>query len=296
MNQFGVALCYTEMVSDMGLIYGNKETFTYIDFPKSEVPTGVQLFGNSPENLAKAILICEKFNPNIDFYDINMGCPVPKVTKTGAGSALLKDPKKCGDIIRVLKAVTDKPITAKIRIGWDKNNINVLEVIKELEEAGVDLIAIHPRTTKELYTGIPHYELLKDIKKKMKVPLVASGNIFEVEDAIRAIEITGADAVMVARGAMGNPNLIKNINNYFENKKQQPYEINQQVDYCKELAKDLIEEKGEVVALRIYRSIAPKFFNSFPNSKKVKTDLAVSLKTYSDLEQIIARYLEENFK
>ena len=107
MNKFGVSLCYTEMVSVMGLIYGNKETFDYINFPKSEVPTGVQLFGDNPENFIEAVKICEKFNPNIDFYDVNMGCPVTKVTKTGAGSALLKDPKKCGDIIRAIKSVTD---------------------------------------------------------------------------------------------------------------------------------------------------------------------------------------------
>ena len=135
MSQFGVSFAVTEMVSDMGLIYGNKETFTYIDFPKSDIPTGVQLFGNEPENLAKALLICEKYNPNIDFYDVNMGCPVHKVTKTGAGSSLLKDPQKCGDIIRALKAVTDKPISAKIRLGWDNNSLNYLEVIDELIKA-----------------------------------------------------------------------------------------------------------------------------------------------------------------
>ena len=162
MNKFGVSLCYTEMVSVMGLIYGNDETFSYIKFPKSDVPTGVQLFGSEPDTFVKAVGICEEFNPNIDFYDVNMGCPVDKVTKTGAGSSLLKNPKLCGDIIRAIKSVTNKPVSAKIRLGWDNKSINYLEVIDELEKAGIDMIAIHARTTKDLYIGKPRYELIKD--------------------------------------------------------------------------------------------------------------------------------------
>ena len=185
MNQFGTCLCYSEMVSDMGLIYGNKETEEYVKFELDVVPTGVQLFGSEPENLAKALLIAESINPNIAFYDVNMACPVNKVTKTGAGSALLKDSKKCGEIIRALKRVTNKPVTAKIRLGWDEKSVNFLEVIDELEKAGVDLIAIHARTTKDLYMGEPRYHLLKDLRKKMHVPLAVSGNIFSVEDAVK---------------------------------------------------------------------------------------------------------------
>ena len=293
MNSFGVSFAVTEMVSDMGLIYGNKETKSYITFNKSEVPTGVQLFGHDPETLAKALLIVENTNPNVDFYDVNMGCPVNKVTKTGAGSALLKNPKLCGDIIRALKRVTNKPVSAKIRLGWDNKNINFLEVIKELEDAGVDLIAIHARTTKELYAGEPHYELLNNLRKKMKVPLVVSGNIFTVEDALNAINITGADAVMVARGGVGNPTLISNINRAFNNEEQINPTLLEQVEYCKKLAKMMIEEKGEVVAMRIYRAIAPKFFNGYPHNKNLKTTLATSLNTYEDLEAILEQYLQE---
>ena len=293
MIPYGVSLAVTEMVSDMGLIYGNKETFTYINFPKSEVPTGVQLFGSEPENLSQALLICEKYNPNIDFYDVNMGCPVPKVTKTGAGSALLKNPKLCGDIIRVLKKVTNKPITAKIRLGWDNKNINYLEVIKELEGAGVDLIGIHARTTKELYSGEPHFEILKDLRKKMRVPLAVSGNIYTYEDAKRAMEITGADLVMVARGGVGNPHLIIQINQAMSGEEVTPTSLNAQVERCKELAKCLIEEKGEFGAMRVYRGIAPKFFNGFPHAKMVKIELATNLNTYKDLEEILSRYQKE---
>ena len=293
MNKFGVSLCYTEMVSVMGLIYGNKETFDYINFPKSEVPTGVQLFGDDPENFMEAVKLCERFNPNIDFYDVNMGCPVVKVTKTGAGSALLKDPVKCGEIIKAIKSVTDKPVSAKIRLGWDKNSINFLEVIEELEKAGIDLIAIHARTTKDLYIGTPKYELIRDLREKMHVPLVVSGNIYTPEDAVNAIDITKADAVMVARGGVGNPRLITNINNLINNKEIKNPSLMEQIKYCKELAKAICNEKGEIVGMRIFRSMGSKFFNGFPNCKALKNRITTETYTYSDLEIIIEEYLQE---
>ena len=145
-----------------------------------------------------------------------MACPVQKVTKTGAGSALMRDPKLCGDIIRGIKEVYDGPVSAKIRLGWDDHSINFMEVIEELEQAGVDLIAIHARTKKDLYSGSPRFELLKDLRSKMKVPLVVSGNIFTIDDAIHALEVTKADAVMVARGTVGNPFLATQIDHYLK--------------------------------------------------------------------------------
>lgn len=293
MNKFGVSLCYTEMVSVMGLIYGNEETFNYIRFPKSDVPTGVQLFGDDPEKFVEAVKICESVNPNIDFYDVNMGCPVNKVTKTGAGSALLKDPAKCGEIIKAIKSVTNKPVSAKIRLGWDKNSINFLEVINELEKAGIDLIAIHARTTKDLYIGAPKYELIRDLRDKTNVPLIVSGNIYKVEDAINALNITKADAVMIARGGVGNPRLITNINNYINNEEIKIPCLQEQIKYCKELAKAICLEKGEAVGMRVFRSMGSKFFNGFPNCKELKQRITTETFSYDDLEIIIDEYLLE---
>ena len=292
--KFGVALTYTEMVSDMGIIYGNKETISYLPMEKEEVPVGIQLFGSDPENLKKATEIVMNTTKYFDFIDVNMGCPVPKVTKTGAGSALMKDPKRCGDIIRAIKSVYPGPVTAKIRLGWDDKSINYLEVIKELEDAGVSMIAIHARTKKELYSGTPHFDLLKDLRSKMKVPLVVSGNIFTVEDANKALELTGADAVMIARGGIGNPLLVHQINVYQNDKTVlEDASLEEQVDYCLDLARHLIEEKGEEKAMLVYRSIAPRFFSNLPMVKKIKTRLANELKSYKDLENIIYEYLEE---
>ena len=295
MSRFGFGVCITEMVSDMGLIYGNEETSTYIDFQKGDYLTGVQLFGHEPENIKKAAEIALKKNNWIDFFDINMGCPVPKVTNTGAGSALMKNPKLCGDIVRAIKEVTDKPVTAKIRLGWDNNSINYLEVIKELEEAGVDMIAIHSRTRKELYAGEPHHELLKGLREKMKVPLVISGNIYSLDNAIRAMEITGADAVMVARGGIGNPYLLKQINEYFTNgNRLENPSLKEQLKWCKELGEMIVEEKGEFTGMRVYRAIAPKFVQGIPNAKKYKVRLCTELTTLDSLNQILNDIAKEN--
>ena len=290
MKKFGVALSYTEMISDHGLIYENKETYTYLETKKDELPIGIQLFGADSENMLKAAKITAKTAPFYSFLDINAGCPVPKVTKTGAGSALLKNPEVLVDIVRTLKEEMGVPVTIKIRLGWDNNHINFMEVIKMLEEAGVDAIAIHARTTKELYSGNPHYELLKDLRDKMSVPLIVSGNIFTLDDAIQALEITKADAVMVARGSLGNPFLIKQIDEYFKTGERLPNpSLDEQINYCLELAQSLIEEKGEEKAMRIYRSIAPKFFVGFPNSKDVRRDLAQNMVSFEYLQNTLKK-------
>lgn len=292
LNSFGVDVCVTEMVSDMGLIYQNKETESYVEYEKDNVITGVQIFGSNPENLAKAAQIALVLNPNIDFFDINMGCPVNKVTKTGAGSSLMLKPKLAGAIIKAVKDATNKPVTAKIRLGY--NEVNFMEVIKELENHGVDAIGIHARTRKELYSGEPHFDLLKNLRNEMTVPLIISGNIYSLDDAIHALEITKADAVMVARGGVGNPFLIKQLKTYFETGEvlENPSFL-EQCDYCLELAKHMVEEKGELTAMRIYRGIASKFFSGFPNSKTLRTVLNTSLTDYHSLVKILDEFKNE---
>ncbi len=292
---FGVAMAYTEMVSDMGLIYGNAETESYLIYQKTDTPIGIQLFGSSPENLAKALQIINSKGIEYDFIDVNMGCPVPKVTNSGSGSALMQNPKLCGDIIRALKSNTTKPVTAKIRLGYGP--MNFLQVINELELAGVDAIAIHGRTRKELYSGEPHWELLKDLRSKMTVPLIVSGNIFTLDDAINAIEITGAEAVMVARGGMGNPFLIKQIDHYFKTgERLDNPSLDEQMMFCTELADDFIADKGEFLGMKMYRTIAPKFFSGFPNSKSLRNKLVLELNTKDDLIRILNEYKNEIYK
>ena len=295
MANFGFGVCVTEMVSDMGLFYGNEETKTYIDFKKGNYLTGVQLFGHDPIYLKKAAEIALNANPDIDFFDVNMGCPVPKVVDSGSGSALMKNPKLCGDIIRAIKEVTDKPVTAKIRLGWDSKSINYLDVIHELEEAGVDMIAIHSRTKKELYLGEPHHDLLKGLRSQMKVPLVISGNINTLDDAINALAITGADAVMVARGGVGNPFLLTQINEYYKsgNRLESP-SLKEQLEWCYELGTKVAEEKGEDRGMRIYRSIAPKFLVGIKNCKGYRLRLSSELVSLESLKNILMDVANDN--
>ena len=291
MEKFGVGLTYTEMISDMGLIYNNTETKDYLDYPETNIPCTVQLFGSDAENLAKAAKLVQKLSPFTKIIDINMACPVPKVTKNGSGSALLKDPLKMKEIVSKIKQETGLLVTAKIRLGFDKNSINVFETIKALEEGGVSAIALHARTAKDLYMGKPNFEIVKDLRKKMNVPLIISGNIYSVEEAVSALEITGADAVMIARGAMGNPILATNINNYLNGIEDRiSPTLDEEISYCLDLAKYLIKEKGEEKAMRVYRGISPRFFNGFPNAKVLRNTLSTSLTDYQSLVDILESY------
>lgn len=289
MKPFGVGLTVSEMVSDCGLIYENKKTLDYIKTSEIERPVAIQLFGNDAKTIIQAIKICEKENPSIDIYDINLGCPVPKVTKVGSGSALLKDPAKLQQMFKEICASTTKPVTAKIRLGWDDNSINFLENIKALEAAGVAAIGIHARTTKQMYSGKPRYDLLKDLREKMSVPLFVSGNIYTLKDAIEALEITKADAVMVARGGVGNPQLVRQIDHYFNTGEKLPNStLVENLEYLKQFADMFIEEKGEYRAMSILRGIAPKFLDGYPGMKSYKNMLAQSLTTRASLERILA--------
>lgn len=289
MKPFGVGLSVTEMVSDCGLIYDNKKTLEYIKTSELERPVAIQLFGGDADNICKAIDIVLKNNKNIDFIDINLGCPVPKVTKAGAGSVLLKDPKKLQDFMTKIVHHSPIPVTAKIRLGWNDSNINFLDNISALEKAGVSGIGIHARTTSQLYSGKARYEFLENLRDKMSIPLFVSGDIFSLDDAIKALEITKADAVMVARGGVGNPTLVKQINEYFESGVRLPNAtLEENLKLLTKFADMLIKEKGEYHAMSILRGIAPKFLDGYPGMKPVKNQLAQSLTTYNSLLRIIS--------
>lgn len=285
MRQFGVSYTYTEMISDSGLIYGNEETkrLSYTD--GSEYPLALQLFGGNIEKMLKAIDILESSDIKYDVLDINLACPVPKVLKGGAGSYLLTDLDNLYDFMKKIVDRSKKPVTAKIRLGF--NEINVIEIAKTLERAGVKFLAIHARTKKELYSGLPHYEAIRDLKKYIKIPFAISGNIFSVEDAKKALEITGADAVCIARGAIGNPELITNINKALNDEEyDETLDINRQKTHLKQYAKLLLEEKGERQATSMLKGIAPKFFYGFDNAKQIRKRL-VEIKSIDELNDIL---------
>ncbi|MCX5775471.1 MAG: tRNA dihydrouridine synthase DusB [Firmicutes bacterium] len=288
MKPFGVALTYTEMISDCGLVYKNQETYRYLATSEKERPIGIQLFGGRTSTLVKAIEIIESMHLTYDLLDINLGCPMPKVTKTGAGSAWLKRPEELYETMKAVVTASSKPVTAKIRIGWDSTSINVMEVIAALEKAGVSMIAVHARTTKQIYSGKPNYELLKNLRDKMSVPLVISGDIFTLDDAINALEITKAEAVMVARGALGNPWLVTQINEYLKTGVRLPdATLVEQIGYLKSFALKLVALKGENLAIRELKGIATHFLIGFPGMKPVKVALTTKMTTLRDLYAIL---------
>ena len=294
LNKFGCAITYSEMISDCGLIYNNKRTFEMIKTDGSDKPLAIQLFGGNKETLLTALDILEKSNTDYDVLDINLACPVPKVTKSNGGSSWLKDIPAMKDMMKSIVEKSSKPVSAKIRLGWDRNN--VIEIAKALEEAGVSFLTIHCRTKKELYIGEAHYEALKDLKKYITIPYAVSGNIFTINDAIKALEISKADAIAVARGGIGNPLLIKNINHYLNNELDLIEEptIEGQIEYLKEFTTLLNEEFGEQKAVSILRGIAPKFFNMFSNTKKLKNEISTTITSVDSLFEIANNYLKDN--
>lgn len=291
MKKFGVGLTVTEMVSDCGLIYGNDKTIEYLKTTEDERPVAIQLFGGNAENICKAIDVVLKENSNVDFIDINLGCPVPKVTKTGAGSALLKEPKKLYEFMKKICDYSPVPVTAKIRLGWDEKSINFMENIAALEKAGVKAIGLHTRTAKQGYSGKANYEIIRDLQAKMSVPLIISGDIYTLENALQFLNISKAKAVMIARGGVGHPRLVEQINHYFETGEKLPdATLDENIAYLLEFADMLIEEKGEYKAMMLLRGIATKFFDGYPNTKKVKNALAQTLTTRDSLVRILSEY------
>jgi tRNA-dihydrouridine synthase B len=287
MKPFGVALSFSEMISDCGIYYGNAETYTYLATSKKDRPIGLQLFGSKSEISVKAISILEN-KADYDLLDINLGCPVYKVTKTGAGSAWLKHPQELYDYMRAVVIASHKPVSAKIRLGWDERSINFEEVADLLEKAGIAFLTIHARTSKQMYTGFADYAPLKGFGEKLSIPLCVSGDIFTPEKAMEALKETGASFVMVARGGLGNPQLITNINHLYrgEEKEADPTVL-EQCEWARSFAKGLVALKGEKVALMQLRGLIPHFFSGFPGYKKIRAEIAMNIKTFDDLTKIL---------
>ena len=287
MKPFGVALSVSEMISDCGINYKNPRTMSYLATSQKDRPVALQLFGFSKENTKNAIAILEA-NSDFDMLDINLGCPVHKVTKTGAGSAWLKEPEKLYDYMREIVRTSHHPVSAKIRLGWDSSSINVREISSVLEKAGVSLLTVHARTAVQGYSGSPNWEAISNLGDSLSIPLCVSGDIFTPEAAMKALNIAKASYVMVARGGVGNPELIININRALNG--EEPLERpspKTQAKYAKEYALKLKEEKGDYIASLDLKGILPSFFKGFKGFKKIRTEIALHTKTFDDEMRVI---------
>jgi tRNA-dihydrouridine synthase B len=209
-RDFGVGLTFTEMISANGLIRGMKKTLRYLNFHPGDTPLGVQIFGSDPAILAEAAKIMTDLGAEL--LDINMGCPVKKVVKTGAGAALMKDPLRIAAILKAVRKGTHLPLTVKMRSGWQPQRINVLEVTKIAEDSGVDAVIVHPRTADQAFSGMAEWSIIESVKAQLKIPVIGNGDIKKGEDAVRMMRTTGCDGVMVGRGCLGNPWIFHQMN------------------------------------------------------------------------------------
>jgi nifR3 family TIM-barrel protein len=287
MKPFGVALSFSEMISDCGLDYGNKKTMEYFKTSLIDRPVELQLFGFKAENTLKAIEVLEK-HADYDFLDINLGCPVYKVVKTGAGSAWLKDPKSLYPYMRSICEKSHKPVTAKIRLGWDSASLNVFEVSSLLEKAGIQMLTVHARTSRQGYAGEADFAKIAGLGKTLSIPLCVSGDILTPEKAVGAMKETNASLAMVARGGLGNPRLITNIQNLLDGKESlPPSTILEQAGWAEDFSKKLVEYEGARIAILQLRGLIPHFFSGFPGYKKIRGEISMNIKTYDDLIVIL---------
>ncbi len=283
MKPFGVALSYSEMISDCGLDYGNKKTMDYFKTSLADRPVGLQLFGFKTENTLKAIEVLEK-HADYDLLDINLGCPVYKVVKTGAGSAWLKDPNALYSYMHAICNKSHKPVTAKIRLGWDSASINAFEVSSLLEKAGIQMLTVHARTSKQGYTGQADFTRIKGLGKKLSIPLCVSGDILTPVKAVGAMNEANASLVMVARGGLGNPRLVTNIQNLLDGKDLLPAPtVFEQAQWAEDFSKRLVEYEGSRTAIMQLRGLVPHFFSGFPGYKKIRGEISMNIKTFDDL-------------
>lgn len=291
-KEMGAGLVVTEMVSAKGLYYKDIKTKRLMKINENNRPVSLQIFGSDPDIMA---FVVEKYIneiKDIDIVDVNMGCPTPKIVKNGDGSALMKSPYLAGEIINKIKKVSSKPVTAKIRAGWDSNSINAPEVAKILEANGADMIAVHGRTREQFYTGKADYNIIKEVKENVKIPVVGNGDIYTPEDAVNMLETTNCDGVMVARGILGNPwliiNIVKILNNdynfYVPTAKDK-------IEMIKRHAIMLAEELEEKVAILEMRKFAAWYMKGMKNSSDTRNKIN-KITTAEEMTKVLDEYME----
>ncbi|WP_300081024.1 tRNA dihydrouridine synthase DusB [uncultured Thomasclavelia sp.] len=290
-KEFGAGLVYSEMVSDKALCYGNTKTIEMLQIDENEHPVSIQLFGGEVATMVQAAKFIDEHS-NCDIIDINMGCPVNKVLKADAGSKLLLYPDKIYEIVKGIVENVSKPVTVKIRSGFDHDHINAVEVAKLIEKAGASAIAIHGRTRSQMYEGEADWDIIRQVKEAVNIPVIGNGDIRSVEDAKRMFEQTNVDAIMVGRAALGNPWLIKQIVESLKTGEVLPEPTYQEkIAQCLAHGRRLMEIEPEKIAMFQMRGHAPWYIKGLKSSARVKNELS-KIDTFEQLEHILKEYKE----
>lgn len=292
-KEMGASLICAEMVSDKGMIYNSKKTKEMLYFEESERPISQQIFGSDKSSFTEAAkMVYEIMKP--DIIDINMGCPVPKVAvKSQAGSALLKNPDLIYEIVSSVVSAIPIPVTVKIRSGWDNDSINAVEVAKICESAGASAITVHPRTRSQMYSGKADLDIIKQVKENVSIPVIGNGDITSIESAKHMLEYTKCDAIMLGRGVLGNPWLIKEIDTYLRTGLiiDKPTPIDK-INMCYTHLNYLLKIKSERIAILEMRSHIAWYIKGLPSYKEVQNQV-FKAKTHEEIKQILDNYTKK---
>ncbi len=289
-KECGADLIYTEMVSAKGIMYQNKNTESLLVVEEEERPVALQLFGEDPVIMSEMAKRIE--HRNFDILDINMGCPVPKVVNNGEGSALLKNPKRIGEIVSAISKAIDKPVTVKIRKGFTEDTINAVEVAKVIEQSGGAAVAIHGRSREQYYSGKAEWDIIRKVKEAVSIPVIGNGDIFTPQDAKRMLEETGCDAIMMARGVRGNPWFFGQVKEYLETGRliEKPT-VDEVIAMILRHAKLQIEHKGEFTGMHEMRKHVAWYTTGYPKSAKLRSRVN-EIETYDSLVALLGEYEE----
>lgn len=286
-----MGLLCMEMVSAKAILYKNRNTESLLEIDPRENPVSLQLFGSDPEIISKIAHQIE--DKPFDILDLNMGCPVPKIVNNGEGSALMKNPKLAGEIIRETVKAIDKPVTVKIRKGFDDEHINAVEMAKIAEDAGAAAVAVHGRTREQFYSGRADWDIIRQVKEAVSIPVIGNGDLLTAEDVIAMEAQTGCDGFMIARGAQGNPWIFRQILHYFETgehlTKPTLEEVTQMI---LRHARMMLEFKGEYIGIREIRKHAAWYTAGYPNSARLRVAIN-NVESFEALEELLMNNLEE---